>query len=672
MQKETKIIILLMAIAFSLSFIVYWKTLAPTVSFGDSGDFISAAYVLGICHPPGYPLYLLSAKLFSWLPIGANIAFRINLLSAFCAGLAVSLLYLLILRVQQWFYPNDELLRENRNIEIPEWIKHSIAILGALSFAFTSSFWSQAVIAEVHTLNAVFTLGLILTIFAFVKFEELRYLYTAALLWGLAFGVHQTSVLYLPIILLFFWSKGVLKKVLEMKVLVFLFAFAFLGWAVHLYLPLVAVRNPVRNWDNPQTWKDFYLLISRADYHKFRWARSLPVAWSQISAAAFTLISQFTIFFFWLGIIGLWRMLKTDWKTTGFILLLALTIWGFFAAVTNFPMEYNIYIKTREAFFIPAYLLFTIWLALGLRWITINCRALALHRSRSIVILVGVVIPLTILFAHYHEEDKSDYYFAEDLGQAILDTMLPNAVYFAEDDPFIFPVQYLQIVESKRPDVTIIPRSTMYKWWFYDQFKKNNPNQLRIPEFEPDNVKLMEEYLDKKMNEFIDLNLERVPIYFLFSPKPNLNQKYTIIRTGLLYQVVTTVPIEVAELGELKYRPPLVTYRYRGKPEDGLSDDDWTQFAVLQFCNYHIRQGDYFAVRKEFQKAVDEYFQATNVKPNSAESYFRLGLLYEFLEDYNRAKQAFENVLLLQPDFPEVKQKLDRLNKSAQPLTPTS
>ena len=661
MQKETKIIIILMVLTFAISFGVYLKTLAPTVSFGDSGDFISAAYVLGICHPPGYPLYLICAKLFSWLPIGTNIAYRINLMSAVFAAFAISLLYLLIFRIQQWFYPEDISLRGNRSIAVPDWMKHFVAVVGAVSFAFTASFWSQAVIAEVHAMNAVFTLGLILTILAFIKFGELRFLYTASFLWGLAFGVHQTSILYLPIILLFFGVKGVFKKVFKLQTLLVLIAFAFLGWAVHLYFPLVAIRYPARNWDNPQYWGDFLKLIGRADYNKFRWARSFALAWEQFSSAVFTLISQFTLYIFWLGIIGLWRMIKKDWKIVGFLFLMALTIWVFFSAVTNFSMGYSIYVDTREAFFIPAYLLYAVWLALGIRWFFAISRQYAF---RLLLSACCILMPLIILISHYQEQDKSEYYFASDLGQAILATTQPNAIYFAEDDPFIFPVYYLQIVENQRPDVTTIARSAMYKWWFYDHYKKRNPNQVNLPLFEPNKVKLWEVYLDKKLNEFAELNLDNHPIYFLFSPNPKLEKKYKIIRTGLLYQIATTLPAEVAELGAEKYCPPSVLYQYRGKPEDGLSDDDWTQFAVLQFCNFHIRQGDYFAVKKEFKKAIDEYFKATEIKPNSVDAYFHLGILYEFLEDTERAKKAYENVLLLKPDHSEAKGKLDTLTTS--------
>jgi len=80
-------------LVFLVSLLVYSRTLAPTVTLVDSGELIVAARFLGVAHPPGFPLYLILAHLFSLIPIG-SIAFRINFASAFFAALASGLLTL--------------------------------------------------------------------------------------------------------------------------------------------------------------------------------------------------------------------------------------------------------------------------------------------------------------------------------------------------------------------------------------------------------------------------------------------------------------------------------------------------------------------------------------------------------------------------------------------------
>src|ERR1035437_8758466 len=81
-------------LAVVIPFAVYMATLAPSVTFFDSGEFITASSSLGSAHSRGYPLYLMYANPFTWLPFG-NIAFRINMATAFSSSLACLGVYLL-------------------------------------------------------------------------------------------------------------------------------------------------------------------------------------------------------------------------------------------------------------------------------------------------------------------------------------------------------------------------------------------------------------------------------------------------------------------------------------------------------------------------------------------------------------------------------------------------
>lgn len=85
---------LLAAGLFAGSSLVYLHTLAPSVStiFDDSLEFQLVCYLPGIAHPTGYPLYTLLGKLFTYLPLG-DVAYRVNLMSAFFASLTASILY---------------------------------------------------------------------------------------------------------------------------------------------------------------------------------------------------------------------------------------------------------------------------------------------------------------------------------------------------------------------------------------------------------------------------------------------------------------------------------------------------------------------------------------------------------------------------------------------------
>ena len=76
-----------------LSFLVYYDTMAPSVSYWDCGEFIAVSYTLGVPHPPGSPLFLLLGRIASLLPFSEDIAFRVNLLSPLSSAFAVFFLF---------------------------------------------------------------------------------------------------------------------------------------------------------------------------------------------------------------------------------------------------------------------------------------------------------------------------------------------------------------------------------------------------------------------------------------------------------------------------------------------------------------------------------------------------------------------------------------------------
>src|ERR687890_2533410 len=119
--------------------ILYLGTLAPTVLPYSTPDTLDSPMlqaevsVLGITHPTGYPTYLMLTHLFTSLPVG-DPAYRVNLGSAFYAALAVVVVYI------------TGLMLARRVVA---------AAAGALAFGLGAAIWSQAVIAEVYTLNAL-------------------------------------------------------------------------------------------------------------------------------------------------------------------------------------------------------------------------------------------------------------------------------------------------------------------------------------------------------------------------------------------------------------------------------------------------------------------------------------------------------------------------------------
>src|SRR5215218_4393371 len=167
--------------------VLYAGTLAPTVlPYGapdtlDSTMLQAEVSVLGIGHPTGYPTYMLLTHLFTYLPVG-DPAYAINLASAVYGVAAVLLVYLAGLRLAR---------------------RAVAAAAGALAFGFSGAFWSQAVIAEVYTLEALLVALVILSLFLWRDRREGRYVLLSAFLVGLSLTHHLTSILLVPATLAF-------------------------------------------------------------------------------------------------------------------------------------------------------------------------------------------------------------------------------------------------------------------------------------------------------------------------------------------------------------------------------------------------------------------------------------------------------------------------------------
>lgn len=158
---------------FITALALYLRTLAPSLLYGDSAEFQTIAYTLGLGHPTGYPVYVLFAKLFTFLPIG-EIAWRVNFFSAFCAALTVTIIFLIDCQLGAASIP---------------------ALFGALTLAVAPLFWKQAAIAEVYAPGAAF---LALVFYAVLRWRETkasRWLFLAGLLGGLSLGIHATVAL---------------------------------------------------------------------------------------------------------------------------------------------------------------------------------------------------------------------------------------------------------------------------------------------------------------------------------------------------------------------------------------------------------------------------------------------------------------------------------------------
>jgi len=183
--------------------VIYLLTMAPTLSFWDCGEFIAASETMSVPHPPGAPFYLLLGRFFSLLPLG-DIGFRVNLISVISSALTVMFLYLVIVQLVR--------IMRGREQDSHDYLIAIISgVIGSLTYAFSHSFWFNAVEAEVYAISMFFAAIVIWLIFAWREHSDSpagdRYLLLIFYIIGLAIGVHLLNVLALPAIFLVIYYR---------------------------------------------------------------------------------------------------------------------------------------------------------------------------------------------------------------------------------------------------------------------------------------------------------------------------------------------------------------------------------------------------------------------------------------------------------------------------------
>lgn len=191
---------------FLVTLIVYWMTVQPSVSFWDCGEFSAASYYMQVPHPPGAPFFLILGNIFSKIPFFDNIGFRINLISVFSSAFSVFFLYLVAVKLINIFKGKK-----------PETLfdgiaTYTAATIGALSLAFSDTFWFNGVESEVYAFSTLLVAAITYLILRWYERadnkDSEKYILAIAYLVGLSTGVHLMSVLTIvPVAMVIFFRK---------------------------------------------------------------------------------------------------------------------------------------------------------------------------------------------------------------------------------------------------------------------------------------------------------------------------------------------------------------------------------------------------------------------------------------------------------------------------------
>jgi transmembrane protein TMEM260 (protein O-mannosyltransferase) len=322
---------------------LYIRTLAPSLLWGDSAEFQTLSYTLGMTHPSGYMTQIMLGKLFTYIPVG-NIAYRVNLMSAFFGALAVAETYLIVRLLGGW----------------------SIAgISASLLLTLTEGFWWRALLAESYAPAA----GMLATIWLLVLLWKNSgkgiYLFLAGMAGGLSVGIHSTVVMT-SVSVLVFMALTARKRADWFAAAAGALLGVVLTFSFFLYLdhndPPSSIYNTVyrtnlsafglsaAQFDTPA--KRFFAIFPANHF----WSYYFTASSAEIDGRLVEYFSSIPLWAIVMVILGALTLLRERLPEGLYPLLAFLMIWGF--AIT---VSFSVY---RE-FYVPIAVITSVWFGLG-------------------------------------------------------------------------------------------------------------------------------------------------------------------------------------------------------------------------------------------------------------------------------------------------------------------
>ena len=477
------------AIAAAIVLGVYLATLAPTTAFWDTSEYIAAAKVLGIPHPPGNPLFTLMAHVFALLPLAASYAQRVNLFAAVTSAAAAGLWFLV---AERWLRP----------VVPVKWARYGAAFAGIFVSAMSWTVWNQSTVNEkVYTVSL---LSIAIVMWLCVHWGDEpegprrdRWLVLIAYVLALSSTNHMMGVLAAPAVAVYvLWTdwRVILKPWLWVAVL----GAAVVGISInYIYMPIRAGQFPPINEGEPIGFfsKELSDVLNRVQYAKpdvgqrqadmvsqfqnywqywsWQFARDWS-GWRRLATALFTTLGVF-------GIITYWRTSKRNAVMT---LVFFFTLVPLLVYYLNFKYGYSMHldqpdlpreVRERDYFFVASFAAWGLLVAGGIgglmRFVADSLRkgdGSAGWLAASPLLALGL-IPLV---GNHATASRAHETAARDFAVDLLESVEPYGILITAGDNDTFPLWYAQEVEGVRPDVTLANLSLMNTRWHLRQLRR--------------------------------------------------------------------------------------------------------------------------------------------------------------------------------------------------------
>jgi len=320
------------------AFALYDRTLLPGVDFGDTGSFQATVGSPIISPRDGYPLYFAIGDLF--LRVTRDEPARaLNQASAVEGAVAAGVIVLAAEELSGSLWA---------------------AIASALLFAGSYTFWSQAIIAEVYALHALFVSLTLLLLLRWERQPTLARLSCFFAVYALGFGNHLSMVLLLPgfTLFLFIAAPRGWRSLLTPRVIAAAVAFAAAGalqYVWNLRALWISTQPPHGLADALQM---FWFDVTKTDWRETM-VFNVPASMlrDHLSMYWFDLHQQFGLLGIALAATGLAALARDAWRRG--VLLASL-----YAVNVAFAYSYNV--GDTHVFYLPSHLILALAMAPGI------------------------------------------------------------------------------------------------------------------------------------------------------------------------------------------------------------------------------------------------------------------------------------------------------------------
>lgn len=603
-------------VLFLFTFILYLHNLSHSVYGGDVGDLVTAAFVGGVPHAPGYPLYTLLGFLLTKIAIFSTPAFSVGLISVLAGAFSVVFFFLTL-----------RLLKINR----------LIALIATLTLATNYLFWFYNEIAEVFALNTFFIIFLFFLAILYSNKQKLWTFYLFCLTLGLSFTHHQTIVLFVPSLLLLVIPTLFKQKKYWKKYLWSILFFAC-GLLPYIYVPIASSHMPPINWDNVHDISSFFQLLLRRDYGTFKAGGYASVTFLQrliiLKSYFSTLFFQLTIPVCVVSIIGILRNFKSN-KLLTISLLVSFIISGpLFIFYAGFPLVQNFFFGVNERFFTMSVILVFYFFAFGIDAIKYFFVTYFKRPAYGVLFsLVFILIPLQLFSYNFPKTDLSSVQIGDRLGYDFLASLPPHSVIFMSGDTTLFNTWYMHYAMHVRPDVDVVNIAVMDMNPYINKIQQNLiPQNKKLKNAPPMLTIATIQEVAKKRPVFSTMQLQ------------SEEKKFVWIPYGLAYRFFpsgSTLPTE----GQYTHDVDSIWSKMSIPQQNGKISGSLTISEIPgTYSSALLAAGAYISSQYNNTSLAKKYYEkAINAEPQNPKAYEVLGVFY--LTDEKNCSAARDNFI---------------------------